>query len=136
MSVPVLRRRRQLAKLQNISENDLLILTLTNGKKLVVTSDKYHGIISLDMYKCVLCNKEFEFNYSNKEFHKKSNKHKKLLATYPHILDPETNYCTICGVCMSSKVVKRHISTEAHKTGINKASARSFQYKPFENDTE
>ncbi|XP_050676896.1 uncharacterized protein LOC126973600 [Leptidea sinapis] len=132
--------------MQNISENDLLILTLTNGKKLVVTSDKYYGIISLDMYKCVLCKKEFEFNYSNKEFHKKSNKHKKLLATYPHIveyaenlirqLDPETNYCTICGVCMSSKVVKRHISTEAHKTGINKASARSFQYKPFENDTE
>lgn len=63
-----------------------VIVTLKDKEKLVVSSDSYHGIITVgDMYKCVFCQAEMVLESSCKDRHKKSNDHMKMLQKYPHV---------------------------------------------------
>ncbi|XP_038220456.1 uncharacterized protein LOC119838549 [Zerene cesonia] len=144
MSIPVLRRPKQVEKNNNIiiEPEDFMILTLKNGKKLVVSSDSYHGIItSSNIYKCVICNEEFSLAKGDKEKHKKSHKHKQLMILSPHKEDFAENlirqietdicYCTICNVVVPSRTLTRHLSAEGHTTELKKAKLRSFTYQPL-----
>ncbi|XP_045509248.1 uncharacterized protein LOC123704791 [Colias croceus] len=150
MSIPLMRRPKQVEK--NVEKNnntisidteDYMILTLKNGKKLVVSSDSYHGIITCsNIYKCVICNDEFNLAKDDKENHKRSHNHKQLMILYPHKEDFAENlirqiesdicYCTICNVVVPTRTLMRHLSAEGHIAELKKAKLRSFTYQPLE----
>ena len=99
MSVPTLRRPKsnepEVNPKINISSRkpdveQLIILTLRNDKKLVVSSDSLHGIIITEMYKCLFCNIEIDSNEC-KEAHKTLNNHITFLQSHPFIEELDEN---------------------------------------------
>ncbi|CAH0731153.1 unnamed protein product, partial [Brenthis ino] len=146
MSAPALRQPKPLKLEENknrkVVDQQLIILTLRNGKKLVVSSDALHGIIMMgEMYKCVFCNVEIDLN-ACKERHKVIDGHKKFLENHPYIeelsenlvrqIDKTTCYCTICNVSTYTTTIMRHVKTEEHLHELNKAMLRATTYKPFD----
>lgn len=79
--------------LRHIPDNrDFLIVTLKGGKKLVVSSDAYHGILtSGGFYRCVFCEAEMILDLLCKERHKNSQNHRKILENYPHVEEYKEN---------------------------------------------
>lgn len=71
---------------------NFLIVTLKDGKKLVVSSDAYHGILTAgELYRCVFCETEMVRDVICKERHKASENHRKILEGYPHIDEYKEN---------------------------------------------
>ncbi|CAK1554256.1 unnamed protein product [Leptosia nina] len=147
MSLPPLRRLKK-SNMTKISVFPLahldqhMILTLKSGKKLVVSSDSFHCVLTIsNTFKCLICEAEFKC-YSSKEKHKTTELHKKRLALKPNLeefpedlirqLDAETCYCSICNVVIPTHSLMRHLSGEGHSTELNKAKKRSFNYKPLQ----
>lgn len=92
MSVPSLRQPKSIntqlgnVKKPNMYQTDFVILTLRNEDKLVVSSDAYHGILTVEMgFKCVFCMVAMGLNCTNKENHKKSSKHLAFMTKNPFI---------------------------------------------------
>lgn len=86
MSVPALRKPKsintQLVDVKKLItfQPDFVIFTLRNGDKLVVSSDAYHGILTVEMeFKCVFCKVTMGLDCIYKENHKKSSKHLSLM---------------------------------------------------------
>lgn len=151
MSVPALRQPKsvKVKKAENKKPpitivpdlKDYLIVTLKNGKKLVVSSDSYHGILTAgEIYKCVFCAKEMILDVVFKEMHKNSPNHKKSIEKYPHVEDfkdnlvrtlaGSTHYCTICNVVVLSNYINQHIRAENHAIELEKAYNKAESYVP------
>ncbi|XP_026325701.1 uncharacterized protein LOC113234569 [Hyposmocoma kahamanoa] len=147
MSVPALRQPKftntQLKDVKKpiILQPDFVILTLRNKDKLVVSSDAYHGILTVEMeVKCVFCKVTMDLDFVHKENHKKSSKHLALVREHPFIetfsqnlikqLNCDNFYCTICNVMVTAPFLKRHIMSEVHMQELQKAEARALNYTP------
>ncbi|XP_075989799.1 uncharacterized protein LOC142985482 [Anticarsia gemmatalis] len=153
MSVPALRQPKTINKVENKKPTpsqkpcvvpdtkDFLIITLKGGRKLVVSSDAYHGILTAgELYKCVFCEKEMVLDLLCKERHKTSQNHRKILENHPHVEDYKENlirkltsashYCTICNVVVSSQYLFKHLETESHIKELQQACLRAESYKP------
>ncbi|KAH9627731.1 hypothetical protein HF086_017274 [Spodoptera exigua] len=88
MSIPALRQPKTIEeKIPTYNEpQNFLIVTLNDGKKLVVSSDAYHGILATgQLNRCVFCETEMVRDVICKERHKASENHRKILEGYPHI---------------------------------------------------
>ncbi|CAB3238188.1 unnamed protein product [Arctia plantaginis] len=121
-------------------KRDFFIVTLKGGKKLVVSSDAYHGILTAGgFYRCVFCESEMVLDILCKERHKSSQNHRKILENYPHVeeykenlirkITASTNYCTVCNVIVLSHFLQKHVLAEAHIKELNKALTRAESYK-------
>ncbi|CAK1592653.1 unnamed protein product [Parnassius mnemosyne] len=149
MSVPALRQPKRSKKTtppkKSITcrkpEKEYVILTLKDDKKLVVTSDGYHGIIKMEsMYLCVLCETEIDLDDKCKAEHKNLESHLKTFEKFPHLegfvenlvrqLNKNSCYCTICNVMVSTNFLMRHVEGEAHKQELERAGIRASVYKP------
>ncbi|KAJ8704840.1 hypothetical protein PYW08_012160 [Mythimna loreyi] len=129
--------KRKIAEPQNY-----LIVTLRSGKKLVVSSDSYHGILTAgELYRCVFCETEMVRDVICKERHKTSENHRKIVENYPHVeefsenlirkLNGADHYCTICNVVVTTYFLHKHIAAESHSKELQMALARALAYKPF-----
>ena len=100
MSIPALRQ----PKITRIEVKDtdtpiyyaepqnFLIVTLKDGKKLVVSSDAYHGMLTAgELFRCVFCEAEMVRDVLCKERHKSSENHRKILESYPHVEEFKEN---------------------------------------------
>lgn len=92
MSVPSLRQPKVIkTQLEDVKETfmfqpDFVILTLRNEDKLVVSSDAYHGILTVEMeFKCVFCRVTMGLDSVQKKNHKKSSTHLTLMNENPFI---------------------------------------------------
>ncbi|XP_035457659.1 uncharacterized protein LOC118281204 [Spodoptera frugiperda] len=121
---------------------NFLIVTLKDGKKLVVSSDAYHGILTAgELYRCVFCETEMVRDVICKERHKASENHRKILEGYPHIdeykenllrkLNTPGHYCTVCNVVVMLHYANRHILGHSHRLELDKAKGRALSYKPY-----
>ncbi|XP_059050319.1 uncharacterized protein LOC131845293 [Achroia grisella] len=142
MAVPVLRQPKvqQHEKSKPFNDTADVIITLKDQKKLVVSSDAYHGILmSSDMYKCVFCDSDMHRDAAYKEQHKNTDKHKENLRNYPHVdgydenlvrkLNKDTWYCTICRVTVSTSCLSRHINSYGHREELKTAIRKATAYK-------
>ncbi|CAH1642701.1 unnamed protein product [Spodoptera littoralis] len=147
MSYPALRQPKNLkfnekskTAVYNEPQN-FLIVTLKDGKKLVVSSDTYHGILTAgELYRCVFCETEMARDVICKERHKASENHRKILEGYPHIdefkenllrkLSASGHYCTVCNVVVMTNYAYRHIEGYSHQVELDKAKGRALSYKP------
>lgn len=104
MSVPALRQPKVIKQKEEAKitkkptpsklpiPQDFLIITLKDGKKLVVSSDAYHGILTAgELYRCVFCETEMVLDVLCKERHKSSQNHRKILENYPHVEEYKEN---------------------------------------------
>ncbi|KAJ8706651.1 hypothetical protein PYW07_012729 [Mythimna separata] len=118
-----------------------LIVTLRSGKKLVVSSDSYHGILtSGELFRCVFCETEMVRDVLCKERHKSSENHRKIVESYPHVeefnenlirkLNGADHYCTICNVVVTTYFLHKHIAGESHMDELQMAITRALAYKP------
>lgn len=80
-----------------------LIVTLKDGKKLVVSSDAYNGIFTAgELYRCVFCETEMIRDVTCKERHKSSQNHRKILESYPHVEEFKENLIRkVCIIILS-----------------------------------
>ncbi|XP_063392149.1 uncharacterized protein LOC134677615 [Cydia fagiglandana] len=149
MSAPALRQPKMLnivrkppVNVQCFSDDQSVILTLKDCRKLVISSDSYHGILMAgNMYKCVFCGSEMELDNKLKEAHKNLMTHKRCLERYPHLEDFSENlirklsndslYCSLCNVVMTTTAATRHVTTETHKDQLEKAEIKATTYKPI-----
>lgn len=113
-SVPALRQPKfvtnpQEPKKKCLPDVQYVIVTLKDEQKLVVSSDAYHGIITMgDVYKCVFCRVEMELDSSSKEEHKHLKSHLKLLEKYPPAEEYAENLIRKVSICIL-KVVKEKL---------------------------
>ncbi|XP_063836297.1 uncharacterized protein LOC135085428 [Ostrinia nubilalis] len=143
MALPALRQPKKVIREKpKILLDDVqnVILTLKDKKSLVVSSDAYHGILrGREVYRCVFCSKDIELDVKIKEWHKDSEKHRKVLEGYPHDdgfgenlvrkLAEDLYYCTLCRVIVPAPFITRHIMTEAHTSEMDKAIAKVFAHR-------
>lgn len=97
MSMPALRQPKINAEEKKTAKyycepQNFLIVNLNDGKKLVVSSDAYHGILTSGvLYRCVFCEFEMIRDVMCKERHKNSQNHRTILESYPHMADFKEN---------------------------------------------
>lgn len=105
MSVPALRQPKN-SHLEakdpppatNTELQNYLIVTLRDGKKLVVSSDSYHGLLTAgELFRCVFCETEMVRDVICKERHKTSENHRKILESYPHVEEFKENLIRTVG---------------------------------------
>ncbi|KPJ00388.1 PREDICTED: uncharacterized protein LOC106114644 [Papilio xuthus] len=146
MSIPViaaLRQPKQVNKPKKSKkfDDDYVIITMKDNKKLVVNSDGYHGIVRMEeKFVCVLCNYEINLDEKLKADHKVKKTHLKTLTLFPHVesfrdnlirqLNKNGCYCTICNVMVSTHYLMCHVDGELHKQELEKAVIRANTYKP------
>lgn len=98
MSIPALRQPKIVpvdvkdSATNYVEPQNFLIVTLKDGKKLVVSSDAYHGILTAgELFRCVFCETEMVRDVLCKERHKTSENHRKILESYPHVEEFKEN---------------------------------------------
>lgn len=92
MSKQALRKPKVIreSRKKNVDQK-LIILTLKNEMKLVISCDALNGIIMMgDKYKCIFCNVDMHM-HTSKEQHKGLIEHKKMLKQFPYIEELSEN---------------------------------------------
>ncbi|GBP19995.1 Probable RNA-directed DNA polymerase from transposon BS [Eumeta japonica] len=113
-----------------------VVLTAKDGQKLVVPSNSYHGIASVEgKTRCALCN--VYVKYVN--VHKVGSKHLNRLKSCVHIenwaenlireLNSDKCHCTICNVTINKIQVAIHIDDAAHKEELKRALSKGSVYE-------
>ncbi|KPJ20212.1 hypothetical protein RR48_01780 [Papilio machaon] len=86
--IPALRQPKQVNKPKKLKkfDDDYVIITMKDNKKLVVSSDGYHGIVKMDeKFVCVLCDYKINLDEKLKADHKVKKTHLKALTLFPHV---------------------------------------------------